>query len=272
MTRAGKQTHEAVTAAPTDEQLDQACAWIARLRSDTVSTSDHRDFAKWLSQSPANRHAFDQMAELWGELGILAHLPIDQLFPESQPSASSTTKTKSRSSDTGAANSWRFARWMAGGGLAAACLTVILWMGSQWLTSPGLHEQVFVTQVGETRTLTLADGSRVQLNTNTELRVAYSREERRIQLLRGEAYFDVVRQTARPFTVDAGRANIRVLGTEFNVERNPNSTRISVTDGVVTVSEMEAGIRPAARIRQTDQKPESHYHAQWSGRSKAHYR
>ncbi|AMX03228.1 FecR family protein [Microbulbifer thermotolerans] len=238
-------TTASVQEAPNDEQLDQACAWIARLRSDKVSSTDRREFAKWLSVSAANRRAFDQMAELWGDLGALAHLPIDQLFPESRPSPKPASEQQ-KNARTAATDSRRFiSRWTISGGLVAACLAIALWLGNPW-SFGGLREQTYVTQVGETRTVTLADGTLVQLNTNTELRVAYSREERHTRLLRGEAYFDVVRQTARPFTVAAGKANIRVLGTEFNVERNPENTRVSVTDGVVAVSEAESssGLHP----------------------------
>ncbi len=237
---------------PNDEQLDQACAWIARLRSDAVSAADRREFAGWRAQSSANRRAFDEMTELWGDLGALAQMPIDQLFPESRPAIQTTTPASSRPSGrdsragSAVAAGWNLPQWLMGGGLVAACLVVTLWVGNQWLGGGDFREQTFVTQVGETRTVTLADGSQVQLNTNTELRVAYSREERRTRLLRGEAYFDVARQTARPFTVAAGEANIRVLGTEFNVERNPDSTRVSVTGGVVAVSEAESapGLQP----------------------------
>ncbi|WP_323846789.1 FecR family protein [Microbulbifer magnicolonia] len=236
---------------PNEDKLDQACAWIARLRSDSVGATDRREFAAWLAESAGNRRAFDAMTELWGDLGALAHMPIDELFPESRPSANSSTPLSQRdiraSTDSAAvAGGWNFAQWLMGGGLAAACLVVTLWVGNQWLSGREFREQTFITQVGETRTVTLADGSQVQLNTNSELRVAFSREERRTQLLRGEAYFDVARQTARPFTVAAGKANIRVLGTEFNVERNPESTRVSVTGGVVAVSESESapGLQP----------------------------
>lgn len=223
---------------PNEDQLDQACAWIARLRSDSLSAADRRNFADWMKASPAHRDAFDQMAELWGDLGALAHMPADELFPESRPGRRPTAAAN----DAG----WNPAQWLMGGGLVAACLVVTLWIGNQWLAGEQAAAQLYATNVGETRTVTLSDGSRVQLNTDTELQVRYSREERRTELLRGEAYFDVARQTARPFTVAAGKASIRVLGTEFNIERNPANTRVSVTGGTVAVSETESGsgLRP----------------------------
>lgn len=235
---------------PGDDQLDQACAWIARLRSDAVSVADKREFASWLNASRLNRRAFDEMADLWGDLGALGHMPVDELFPESHPCApqpktpSPARPARARASDnTGGAG---FAQWLMGGGLVAACLVVTLWVGNQWLAGNAGSEQVYATAVGETRTVVLADGTRVQLNTNSKLQVSYSRDRRETALLRGEAYFDVVRQTARPFSVTAGKANIRVLGTEFNVERNPDNTRVSVTGGLVSVSESSSasGLQP----------------------------
>ncbi|WP_255873257.1 FecR family protein [Microbulbifer elongatus] len=184
-----------------EDRLDQACAWIARLRSDAISDADRRAFASWMSGSPANRQAFDEMTELWGDLGALSHMPLDELYPESVPSSNSRA-------------------------------------GSQ-PTPPS-------STTRSNSTLSLADGSQVQLNTNSELIVNFSRDERRTQLLRGEAFFDVARQTSRPFTVAAGEANIRVLGTQFNVERNPDNTRVSVTGGTVAVSEARtaSGLQP----------------------------
>ncbi|SDJ67967.1 FecR family protein [Microbulbifer yueqingensis] len=229
---------------PGDDQLDQACAWIARLRSDAISATEKREFASWLNASPLNRRAFDEMTELWGDLGALGHMPVDELFPESRPSTPPSPSRAPRK--TGDFSGSGFTQWLLGGGLVAACLVVTLWVGNQWLAGDARSQQVYATAVGETRTVTLADGTKVQLNTNSELRVSYSRDERQTALLRGEAYFDVVRQTARPFTVTAGKASIRVLGTEFNVERNRDNTRVSVTGGVVAVSESSSasGLQP----------------------------
>ena len=242
-----------ITTEATEERLDQACAWIARLRSDALTSADRQAFSQWMAESGENRLAFEEMSNLWGDLGALAHMPVEQLFPESLPSkgqysAPSNTQrpAQPKRDNTTVATGWNLPQWLMGGGLVAACLVVTLWVGNQWVGGGDQREQVYVTQVGETRTITLADGSQVRLNTNSELHVSFSREERRTELLRGEAFFDVARQTARPFTVAAGKANIRVLGTEFNVERNEDNTRVSVTGGTVAVSEAQvaSGLQP----------------------------
>lgn len=258
----GKQGISAVNSqqvqAATEDRLDLACAWIARLRSDTLSSADRRAFAAWMSESPANRQAFDEMSELWGDLGALSHMPLDELYPESVPSAeyrgagkpakvsSTGARTANTPVDDNEVSGWNLPQWLMGGSAVAACLAVALWIGNQWLQQAPVQQQMYTTAVGETRTVALPDGSEVKLNTNSELIVSFSRDERRTQLLRGEAYFDVARQTSRPFTVAAGAANIRVLGTQFNVERNPENTRVSVTGGIVAVSEARAdsGLKP----------------------------
>ncbi|MFV8781548.1 FecR family protein [Microbulbifer sp. SA54] len=236
-----------------EDRLDQACAWIARLRSDDLSMADRRAFSAWIAESSANRQAFDEMSELWGDLGVLSHLPIDELYPESVPSTNFrhadkpvAASTKGSAAATDNAPGWSLPQWLLGGGLATACLSVALWVGNQWLQQGPTDEQTYATTVGETRVVALPDGSQVHLNTNSELVVNFSREERRTQLLKGEAYFEVARQTSRPFSVAAGAANIRVLGTQFNVERNPENTRVSVTGGVVAVSESRtaSGLQP----------------------------
>ncbi|WP_105103474.1 FecR family protein [Microbulbifer pacificus] len=239
---------------PTEDRQDQACAWIARLRSDALSDADRRAFARWIAESPSNRTAFDEMAELWGDLGVLSRLPLDELYPESVPTARhrpSTPAIRHRHSTPTAAvesasDGWNLPQWLMGGSAVAACLGIALWIGNQWLQQAPTQQQMYTTAVGEIRTVDLPDGSRVKLNTNSELIVNFSREERRTKLLRGEAYFDVARQTSRPFTVSAGSANIRVLGTQFNVERNPDNTRVSVTGGTVAVSEARtaSGLQP----------------------------
>ncbi|WP_444888080.1 FecR family protein [Microbulbifer sp. JMSA008] len=221
-----------------DESLDQACAWVARLRSEAMSSAEKHEFEAWLSASEAHRQAFDEVVELWGDLGALAHMPIDQLFPESVPSPH-TQNGKTQAKKRVQPIHWGLPQWFIGGGLATCGVFLAVWVGLQWLGNSKTDQQIYITQLGEIRTISLPDGSEVKLNSNSEFRVSFSRKERQTQLLRGEAFFDVARQTARPFTVAAGSASIRVLGTEFNVELNPKNTRVSVTEGKVSVSETE---------------------------------
>jgi transmembrane sensor len=106
------------------------------------------------------------------------------------------------------------------------------WLGPLF----GLTGQSFATGVGEQRTIALADGSIVQLNTNSRLRVNLSEKQRDIRLLNGEAIFKVHRDSARPFRVLTGDAVIQAIGTEFNVHSGTGRTNVSVLEGAVRIS------------------------------------
>lgn len=223
-----------------EHREETACAWIARLRSDTLNAADRQSFAAWLAKSEANHQAFMHMLDLWEELGALAHLPINDLYPESQPCAIAHKQPSKPLFGTGAndkprINAWNFIQRLIGGGLVTTGLMAMLWVGNQWLKQRPT-EQIYTTGRGETRTIKLEDGSKVHLNVNSSLVVTFNNAERRSQLLRGEGYFEVIKQISRPFTVTAGAANISVLGTRFNVERNADTVRVSVTGGTVAVS------------------------------------
>jgi transmembrane sensor len=98
------------------------------------------------------------------------------------------------------------------------------------------NSEIYVTQVGETRDLTLADGSHVALNTGTRITVTYDKDSREIELLRGEASFDVAQSMGRPFYVNAGRRRFEGAGTRFNLRVvTPEDVELMVTDGNVRI-------------------------------------
>lgn len=116
---------------------------------------------------------------------------------------------------------------------AAVVLTIGLGTGAWLIHSAGTHYQ---TRVGEQRDVTLPDGSKVTMNTATELTVRYSDQRRYIVLERGEALFAVKHDPGRPFDVAAGDTLTRALGTEFNVDMRHATVTVSVLDGAVRVA------------------------------------
>lgn len=123
---------------------------------------------------------------------------------------------------------------------ASLVLAVGLGVGAWVLHSGGTHYQ---TQVGEQRDVNLPDGSKVTLNTDTELRVRYSDKRRFIELKRGEALFAVKHDATRPFDVEAGDTLTRALGTEFNVDMRSLKVTVSVLKGAVRVAAADATSR-----------------------------
>ena len=118
------------------------------------------------------------------------------------------------------------------GGLAAlaACLVAAVWLQGQ------VGVDVYETGAGERRWVVLEDGSRLELNTRSRLEVRISARHRQARLVEGEALFTVAtRPDRQPFTVDAGAASIRVTGTQFNVRRTTDQTRVDLLEGRVEV-------------------------------------
>lgn len=126
---------------------------------------------------------------------------------------------------SGTVSRWKGARWLAAA--AALVATVVLGWWAVYSTS------VYRTAVGEQRTVRLSDGSVLYLNTASRARLRYSDEAREVELLAGEALFVVARDSKRPFRVAAGPTVIQAVGTQFNVRRGENDTRVSVIEGRV---------------------------------------
>jgi transmembrane sensor len=125
-------------------------------------------------------------------------------------------------------------RWKALG-IAAALLCLGLGLWYQLTRAP-----VYTTEFGEQRSVRLVDGSTVELNSRTQIRVRYSRAERRIELLRGQALFQVSHDPARPFIVWSDSARVKAVGTRFDVNLKKRGTVVTVIEGRVAVTSGES--------------------------------
>jgi transmembrane sensor len=153
-----------------------------------------------------------------------------------------------------AASRRHFVKW---GALAAAVVGAVV-VGGYLVRSQGLFGQSeIVTRTGETRTVTFEEGSVAYLNTQTRVRWLGDEHDRRVELLQGEALFDVVHDEARPFRVMLGDSEIRVLGTRFDVRRKADGKVIvTVLEGTVQVRGYGSGAASSGwtRTLQVDQK------------------
>src|SRR5580658_2828863 len=132
-----------------------------------------------------------------------------------------------------------------------ACLgALVLAVGLVFRWQEGRYSTAF----GEQRIVTLADGSVIELNTDSALKVRFTKHQRAIRLIKGEAFFRVAHDTARPFVVSAGEASVKAVGTQFNVRMSSNSTLVSVVEGIVEVrngtpdAQAVAGAESAVRV------------------------
>jgi len=112
-----------------------------------------------------------------------------------------------------------------------------------------LRQESYSTRIGETKEIVLSDGSLVTLNTNSRLLVHYSKTRRQIQLLQGEALFDVAKNKKRPFIVTAGDTQVRAVGTSFTVKLLPEQpVQVLVREGVVEINRPHVPQAPAVQL------------------------
>lgn len=196
---------------------DQAAAWLAR-EDRGFDASEQAAFDAWLNESTAHKVSYLRLRATWQRADRLAALRQPSLAPVAKP---------------------RFApeAWRA---LAAALLlTIGIGAGGYYLMGydDRLAEtvSVYTTQVGQHQTLRLADGTNVELNTNTRLRVTLSASARVVKLEQGEAFFDVARVPGRAFVVFAGNRKITDIGTKFSVRRDGDTVQVLVAEGRVRV-------------------------------------
>lgn len=168
--------------------------------------------------------AVAQAEAIWDALGVLEAKDFDVSIPSPVPL-------------------WRRREAQIGGLAAlAACLVGAIWIYGQ------TGVRVFATGAGERRVVALADGSQLELNTRSRLEVRVSARRRWARLVEGEALFTVAtRPDHQPFTVDAGAASIRVTGTQFNVRKTTDQTRVDLLEGSVEVRGRKDA--PSARLR-----------------------
>ena len=188
--------------------LDEAVEWHVRLTEADEKT--WTEFTAWLEADPAHRIAFDRVEDIDRELENEAFSDISDA---EAPVFASPVR--------------RFAPWIAAAGLAASFVLAFLFFNR----APAPIE--YATRTGETRTVNLADGTQIHINTATVLRVDGPRH---ITLEKGEALFHVASDPGHPFVVTSGDRNIRDIGTVFDVLRSAGTVTVVVAEGRVGVS------------------------------------
>jgi transmembrane sensor len=223
----------------TDAQRDAAARWLTRLDSGAASPAERARFDAWLAADARHAAAFEETKRLWQRLEAPAHALAAARV---ERMAALLARARSRRAPTARPRTPRPATW-AGASLAAAALLLALWMFAPSLDA--LRQDMaadIVTARGETRSVALPDGSRVQLGPDSALVFAFDAAHRGVELLRGEAFFEVRHGDSPAFTVDTGGSHVRVVGTRFDVRRSGTRTDVAVEDGVVEVSGAAAAV------------------------------
>jgi transmembrane sensor len=200
----------------------EASAWVAKLHGPERSPDLEEDFRAWLGANPDHARAFEHITEIWDALGSVNVGGLPRLASNETLEARSRTEyVKPRARVLHA--------------FAAVLLLAAAGVGS-WLYITHKAPRLYLTGIGEERIVTLDDGSRVYLNSDTRLDVDLEKHARKIELQGGEAYFEVTRDPGRPFTVTAGDHTVTALGTSFVVRYDPERTAVTLLEGKVAVA------------------------------------
>lgn len=192
---------------PAASSADQSLRWLARLRSGDVTPAERAAFADWCRQDPGHRREFDRAEALWRAMEGLRPLYAPR----------------------------RRRPWASLGAAAAglAAVTVLAIGVSNGWSSPRLMSHPYVTAKAERRDIALDDGSMLHMNADTVVIEEPCLWTRSYRLERGEAVFDVVHNSRRPFQVAVDQAVVRDVGTRFDIWRDAHGAGVSVFEGAV---------------------------------------
>jgi len=236
-------TQESLSEAEYDAITDAAAHWCMRLHAVDCSVEERLAFEQWRDAHPLHAFEYEAMLEIWD---VAEHLPR----PVTPPSVPLNKPL----------HAWR--RYAIAASVCALALPLAAYSGWNLGWLPNSYQHFEATD--NVRQVTLKDGSQVELNLNTELTFSNYKDERRVTLKKGEAFFQVSHDLSHPFVVRAGEGKIRVTGTRFNVWLYEDQVRVNLIEGSVLVTSNAAlpgdGLRlgPAmqAQYRHGDYTPQ----------------
>jgi transmembrane sensor len=244
---------------PSNEQVraniaEQAGAWFVENRGGPLDAAARVDFTEWLRASPVHVQEYLAVAVLSRDLPAAtsdARTSLESLLAAAHADADNVVSlTPARAAAVRAIPAPARARWSAAWPLAAAASLVLAICAALWSVRDGDRfglPKTYSTVHGELSVRQLPDGSVLHLNTDSEVTVRYSRGERLVELVRGEALFQVAHDDRRRFRVAAGEAGVLDVGTQFDVYRGPAAVKVTVVEGTVAVFTVSAP-RAARRV------------------------
>lgn len=234
----------------------KAAEWLAALDRG-LDEQEEQALHTWLEQRHEHAEALVKYASMWDLFDVLNPiadiLPIENYADETRIQHAVSTvvakqQTGAEQADQGIANMADNKTIRQYNYAIASSVVLMAVLLSSWLVFlkqpdvPPIVAQHYKTKVGEQSSVSLADGSQLKLNTNSHISVLYSDQQRKVELLQGEVYFDVAKNPQRPFVVHTAYDQVTAIGTAFNIKLNNGSgTEVVVTEGKVKID----SLRPA---------------------------
>lgn len=202
-----------------DSVQAQAIDWLLRIRSENCTEAERSAFRLWLEESPGHRQAYETAQAQWEWMEPFKTMAF--------PARDAALLYRGKSSR-------RWVKYSAAASLLLA-LGLSAFMPNGWVGIP--HS--YIAEKGGRHIVTLADGSSVELNTDSEVRVHFNHWRRNVEMIKGEAFFTVTHNAERPFEVRAGSGLIRDIGTAFEVYIKPEQVLVAVQEGIVEVQALK---------------------------------
>ncbi|WP_339483927.1 FecR family protein [Pseudomonas sivasensis] len=208
-------SEKSLSEAEYDAITDAAAHWCMRMHASDCTPGERQAFAQWHDCDPLHAFEYAAMLEVWD---VADHLP------RHEPTAL-VVPFKPRS---------RLRTYAAAAAICLAALPVAAFTGWETGWLPNAYER-FEAADG-LRQVTLGDGTQVELNLGTELVYSNYKDQRRVTLKKGEAFFKVSHDREHPFVVRAGEGQVQVTGTQFNVWKYGDQVRVMLLEGAVQIS------------------------------------
>jgi transmembrane sensor len=212
----------------------EASAWFIEFRAGDITSGERARFDEWLRRSPEHIQAYLEIAEGWAELPTSdpqGRIDIAALIERARQSGNENVVALSPSYTP------LPSRRRLGVGVWTASLAGLVLMVSLAVWAYLYQANTYRTGVGEQRTVRLLDGSTIELNALSRIRIRLSRNAREIDLTEGQALFHVAKDRARPFIVHSDGTTVRAVGTQFDVYRKASGTVVTVLEGRVAVAQ-----------------------------------
>jgi transmembrane sensor len=222
-----------------------------KLRVGEMDSVAHQQLDAWFRESPHHIRAFLELSAIWEETegaDLASGKSTESLIARAQASAniialegegiatrdqeaSASPRRPSRTPGFRILALARFLSWRSAvlASVALACL------GFGLVTLNVYRHTHFATGTGEQRIVNLTDGSTIELNSRSRVRILFSERERDVELVEGQALFKVAKDHARPFVVQSAGTRVRAVGTQFDVYRKASGTQVTVVEGRVAV-------------------------------------
>ena len=232
--------------------IAEASGWFIEFRAGDVDGDARVRFIEWLRRSPEHIHAYLEISGVWAELPTAdpeGKIDIEALIARArgEPDVIALPSDRRRPGMVPSAlkphTAWRSRR-----AAVALAAVVLLAIATVIFIDLGKFNGVYTTGIGEQRTVQLLDGSTVELNARSTIQVRLTAEQRNVALLEGQALFRVAKDKQRPFVVRAGDAQVRAVGTEFDVYKKQAATVVTVVEGRVETYDSEDSPGTAAIV------------------------